>query len=1243
MYGAPVTNVLLIGKGLNYTQYRTYESNPDVDRLAFIPTFGYPASDNLLTVEPGPDEIPKVPIGRISAIEPGEISGYLNKVIQYEQQLAFSSPLIKDKAWMKNAVNVIGASDDNLGNILTTDMQRYKEIIADTFFGASVNTFSKVSAAPVEQASSDRLNKLFEEGIGLMTYFGHSSASTLEFNLDNPNEYNNPGKYPVTIVMGCNAGNFFNFNTLRFLTKETLSEKFVLADQRGSIAFIASTHFGIVHYLDIFNTKTMTAASVTKYGSTIGEILKESIVQVYNLTTQNDFYARFHCEQTTLHGDPALRLDASQPKPDYVIEDQLIKVNPDFISVAETGFNVKAKFMNLGKAVNKKIVVEVKRTYPNLTTEIIRRDTIPGIRFIDSLSYTIPIIASRDKGLNKISFCIDADNTVDELYETNNCVTKDVFIFEDEARPVYPYTYSIVNKQGIKLIASTANPFSGLKQYKMEIDTTEFFNSPVRNTQTISSTGGVLEFTPGVAFTDSTVYYWRVAPIPVTGQPVWNISSFVYLSTSGPNGSEAGFNQSHFFQHSKSDYSRLLLDSANRSIKFGNTSNNLFLRMGSWVTSGAVQAAALSVAINGIASIRLCSWFSSLQFNVLDPITFRAWQNEVVEPPTSFPDNLGKGHYGSLAPQNFSQSTPLIFNFEYRYADTASRRKMMDFMRDTIPDGTYVIIRNFTLDPASFGGGPNYPIAYANDWKADESIYGAGKSLYHSLRDAGFSGIDSFYRARPWGLVYKKNDPSFTPKWVVGDGVLDNPTLSVDCPVSDTVGFVTSPLFGPAKAWKQLKWRGTSEITGDTATVDVIGVRLDGTENVLISKLSTAQQDFDVSSIDAVAYPYVKLKLRTEDNVNYTPYQLQYWRLTYDPVPEGAIAPNLYLKVRDTVEVGEPFDFDIAFKNISEVPFDSLKVKFVITDRNNVPHIIPIPRKRPLLVNDTLHLGSLINSGTIPGPNTMYLEANPDNDQLEQYHFNNYAFRSLYVKPDSLHPLLDVTFDGVHILNRDIVSSRPDIIVKLKDEAKWQVLDDTALFTMQLRYPNGNLRRVYFSNDTLQFNPAGQAPNPDNVATINFKPYFKEDGEYELIVTGKDKSENAAGNIEYRVLFEVINKPMISNMLNYPNPFTTSTAFVFTITGNEIPQNIKIEIMTITGKIVREITRDELGTLHIGRNITEFKWDGTDQYGQKLANGIYLYRVVTNLNGKALDKYKAKDDNTDKYFNKGYGKMYLMR
>jgi hypothetical protein len=1241
-YSSPVKNVLLIGKGLSYTQYRANESNPNVENLSFIPSFGFPASDNLLACDPRGDGIPKVSIGRLSTITGDEVLVYLNKLRQYDQAQAFSSPLIADRAWQKNVAHVIGAADGSLGAILTADMDRYKAIISDTFYGANVSTFSKVSSAPVEQASSERLYRLFETGLGVMTYFGHSSATTLEFNLDNPDQYNNAGKYPITIVMGCNAGNFFNFNTLRLLSKETLSEKFVLADQRGSIAFIASTHFGIVHYLDIMNTKTMGAASVSHYGKTLGEVMRESIAQVYALTTQNDYYARFHTEQATIHGDPAIRFGGSTNKPDYAIEDPLVKVNPSFISVAETHFNVDAKFVNLGKAVSDRIVVEVKRTYPNLTTEVIRRDTIPGIRYMDSLQYSIDIVATRDKGLNRISICVDADNKVDELYETNNCVTKDIYIYEDEARPVYPYNYGIVNNPAQKLIASTANPFGVLKQYVMEMDTTELFNSAVKVSRTLSSAGGVMEFVHGLTLQDSQVYHWRVAPVVVSGQPSWNKSSFVYLSNAGPNSSDLGYNQSDFYQHTKSTYNRILLDTATHGYKFGNVYQNLFLRMGTYATSGSTAQAAFSVSVNGIASIRLTSWFQSLVFNVFDPVSFRPWLNQVIRPATNFPNDLGDGRFGSHAPRNFS-GTLTPYNFEYRYHTPQLRKRMMDFMKDSIPDGFYVVIRNFTLDPNTFGGAPNYPIAYANDWKADESLYGTGNSLYHSLKNAGLSGIDSFYRPRPFGIVYKKNDPSFTPKWVFGAGVIDNPTLSVDCPTIDTVGFITSPVFGPAKAWKQLKWRGSSDPVGDTTTLSVIGITPDGDEMPLYTGLTPLQQDFDISDIDATDYPFVKLKMRTTDNVNFTPYKLRYWRVTYVPVPEGAIAPNLFLNVRDTVEVGEPYTFKVGFKNVSEAAFDSIKVKMVITDKNNVPHVIPQPRTRPLPVNDTLQIGASVATGTIPGANTVYVEANPDNDQWEQYHFNNFAFRNLYVKPDSLNPMLDVTFDGMHILNRDIVSSKPDIVIKLKDEAKWLSLDDTTLLTLQVRYPNGSLRRFYFNNDTLRFIPAGQVPVNDNTATLNFRPYFQQDGEYELIVSGEDKSANKAGAIEYRVMFEVINKPMISNMLNYPNPFTSSTAFVFTITGNEVPQNIKIEIMTVTGKIVREITKDELGPLRIGRNITEFKWDGTDQYGQKLANGIYLYRVITNLNGKALDKYKAQGDDTNKYFNKGYGKMYLMR
>ncbi|MFC0771680.1 putative type IX secretion system sortase PorU2 [Terrimonas alba] len=1214
-YSSPLKSVLLIGKGVVYTQFRAQESNPDMDKLGLVPTFGNPASDNLLSAV-GSSSVPLTPIGRISVINKQELVDYLEKVKQYEQVQTFTSPGIADKAWMKNIVHVTGASDNNTSDILLEALNGHKKIIEDTSYAGNVTTFTKSSADAVQQVSSLRLENLFKEGIGILTYFGHSSASTLEFNLDNPQAYNNQGKYPVFIVMGCNAGSFYNYNVARFSTKETISERFVLAKERGAIAFLASTHLGIVHYLDIYNSRNYNAISVAKYGATLGEIMDEAIREVFGLTTENDFYARFQCEQFTLHGDPAIRLYNFE-KPDYVIEEPLVKVSPSFISVSDSIFKVNASFMNIGRAINKDIVVELKRTHPDQTVEVIRRDTIRFTKFSDSLSYTIPIDALRDRGLNKITVTIDAENNVDELYETNNTVTKDVYIIEDDIKPVYPYSFAIINDPNIKLVASSANPFARSRDYVMEIDTTELFDSPFKVSRTLTSIGGVFEFAPGITFTDSTVYYWRVGSAVTSGNIVWNTSSFQYIQNGNP-----GFSQSHYFQHDKSEKSRIELDDS-RQWSYIPITNNLHIRNGIWGTA-ITQEAQLVVNVNDSSYIRnTCNY--GLIFNVFDKNTFKSWKNQVVTPTS--------GLYGSLYP---GCAPSRIYNFEFSN-DSVGRNRALQFLR-LIPDGNFVVLRN------QFRSAQNQN-QYAIDWLNDEVKYGVGNSIYTELRNQGFTAIDSINRPRAFSLVYKKNaQQEQATQFVLSDGILDPISLSVNCITNDSLGFIISPKIGPAKSWTQFHWRGKSDVAGgDSPTVEIFGVKTDGTETLLINNLGITEQDYDISSINAVDYPYVKLRMHNLDNNHFTPYQLRYWMLTYKPVPEGVIAPNIYLSLKDTVGLDEQFNFGIGFKNVSKENFDSVKVKVTITDKNNFEKIIFNSKQKPLIAGDTIKLNVPITVDSLAGQNTLFVNFNPDNDQPEQYLFNNYAIRNLYVIPDSLNPILDVTFDGTHILNRDIVSSKPGILIKLTDEMSSMALDDTSLVTVNIRYPNGEIKRFFFNgNDTLQFIPATQGSGTENAASVNFRPYFPEDGEYELIVSGKDHSGNFAGQ-QYKVAFTIINKPMISNMLNYPNPFTTSTAFVFTLTGAEVPQNIRIQVLTITGKIVREITKDELGPLHVGRNITEFKWDGTDQYGQKLANGIYLYRVITNLNGKSLDKYKAKDDNTDKFFNKGYGKMYLMR
>jgi hypothetical protein len=58
-------------------------------------------------------------------------------------------------------------------------------------------------------------------------------------------------------------------------------------------------------------------------------------------------------------------------------------------------------------------------------------------------------------------------------------------------------------------------------------------------------------------------------------------------------------------------------------------------------------------------------------------------------------------------------------------------------------------------------------------WQADTLLYGRNNSVYHRLLNAGFAAIDSINAPRAWSLVYKKNDPTFQPKYDYTEGIYD--------------------------------------------------------------------------------------------------------------------------------------------------------------------------------------------------------------------------------------------------------------------------------------------------------------------------------------------------------------------------------------------------------------------------------------------------------------------------------------
>ncbi|MEP6465753.1 MAG: C25 family cysteine peptidase, partial [Parafilimonas sp.] len=705
-FAAPPQFAFLIGKAVTYDQYRLNQSSPYAEKLNLVPTFGWPASDNLLSSN-DLTPLPATPIGRLSAVTQSEVATYLAKLEEYEKAQADNTETIANKAWMKTIVHVTGADDPVLNASLTSDLNSYKNIVQDTLFGGNVYSFNKTTSSSGTTILDALMQQLFTNGISLLNYFGHSSASILDYNLNKPDDYNNPGKYPVFIVNGCDAGDIFSFDTARFTTFNSLSEAWVLAPGRGSIAYIASTHFGVESYLNDYNTGFYNSFSRTKYGAPVSYNLKDAVSFLLN-NNPGDFIANLHAEESVLHGDPALKINA-HALPDFDIEEQNVNIDPTFVSVADNSFKIKCYFYNLGKATGDSVSVLIQRKYPDGSVTTLFSQNIKSVRYVDSVELTVPINATRDKGQNSLTVTIDNLQQYTELSELNNTVTKQFFIYEDELTPIYPYNFSIVNKTSIKLYASTANAVVPLRAYTMEMDTTELFNSQLKSTQTINSVGGALEFNSTIPFTDSTVYYWRVAPVPASGSYLWNTSSFVYLPTTG-----FGYNQSHLYQHLKSVGDRIYIDSFSRKWTYTNITSTLGMYnavFGSQYNTPSY----FQVAINNSTVSSSSCLGSSIIFNLFDPVTLQPYYNQPVPSTVGSGGNYGgfMNSYKGSCIQKGNQ-----YNFEFHYTDTTSRRQMRDFM-DWIPNGLLVTARIIYNTPTS-----------ATIWKSDQNVYGVGNTFY---------------------------------------------------------------------------------------------------------------------------------------------------------------------------------------------------------------------------------------------------------------------------------------------------------------------------------------------------------------------------------------------------------------------------------------------------------------------------------------------------------------------------------
>ncbi|HXH18836.1 MAG TPA: C25 family cysteine peptidase, partial [Chitinophagales bacterium] len=910
-------HLFIIGKGREYNHIRF---NASAYAQCLVPTFGNPGSDPLLTATTA-SIIPRVAVGRLSVENPVEIGIYLEKIKSYERkQREAGDPYqtIDNKMWMKRVLHMGGGEGAGQQAQFRYYLEKYENTIEDTLYGGHVYSFYKTSTDPIQNVQSDFLRELINTGVSLITFFGHSSPNSFDIAIDDPSTYTNYEKYHLILSNGCFTGNIFN-------PSKGISENFVLADGKAAIGFISTITLSSSTALDIYTTNFYKNLGQKYYGSTIGTIMTKSVgdVEACCPTAINKTVA----EEMTLHGDPAIRLNPHS-KPDYVIEPQMVSIEPSTISIEADSFNLKVIVTNLGYATHDSINVIVTRFFPSADDgSVTYMKRIRGTFFSDTLFFTIPTGSTKAFGLNRFCVKVDPGNNdactelgvgeISELSETNNELGElTLNITSEDIFPIHPYEFAIVPAQPVTLKASTANVFAPVATYRIEIDTTESFNSPLKLSTTVTQSGGVVTWTPAMNYIDSTVYYWRVG---VEGNSTFHNSSFIYL-----DGEYPGWNQSHYYQFLKDQYSNIYPDT-DRKFKFVGDTKTVTVKTGTaTMNGGALPDDQIAYHVNnGLKHRWNCGgpggFDGGIVLAVFDSATGNNWVSRYsdvgTDPCSGYQINMIHGNIHCKARDLEGFDFPILGSNPPN--TLCLQQRIVDFINN-VPDGNYILA--YSVNTASY-----------SSWN---------QALVDAFRNLGSQEINSLICCNniPWAFFVKKGHPDEVLFEEKGSGILSVLNFTATFQAFWYQGKITTPLIGPATEWGSLHWRyhALEPQSSDRQSIDIIGVTHTGAESVIDSNITAL--DYFISHIDPAEYPYIKLRLDTRDDSARTPTQLDFWRILYKKVPEAALNPDFHFEFHgDTVMLGENLTLSVNCENVTDIHMDSLLVKYTLLSSGNSP------------------------------------------------------------------------------------------------------------------------------------------------------------------------------------------------------------------------------------------------------------------------------------------------------------------
>ncbi len=200
---------------------------------------------------------------------------------------------------------------------------------------------------------------------------------------------------------------------------------------------------------------------------------------------------------------------------------------------------------------------------------------------------------------------------------------------------------------------------------------------------------------------------------------------------------------------------------------------------------------------------------------------------------------------------------------------------------------------------------------------------------------------------------------------------------------------------------------------------------------------------------------------------------------------------------------------------------------------------------------------------------------------------------------DTTPPLITLFMNDTNFVSGGLVNDQPLLMARVSDKLGLDVSDyDIGHQMTAMLNDSGPI----ILNDYFQ-----SAPNDYKKGTINYKFINSlANGTYQLTVKVWNVADISA---QATINFVVANSLTlaISNLSNYPNPFSKYTTFQFD--DNQPGQNLQvfIDVYSIQGKVVYSMD-DEINSP--GTRSVAIQWNGDDGSGARLANGIYLYRLT---------------------------------